>query len=142
MREIQKSVALVVREFDQHFELLVFDHPNAGTQVVKGTVERGESPEQAVIRELEEESGLVVDHPGKFVGTWDYTAPGILGEEHHTWHLFWIAAPSGHESTWDHRPSGRAALKRNNTASRFAGSVSMTTSKKSCTRYLGPSHVM
>ena len=41
--------------------LLVFEHvgfPEAGVQVVQGTVEEGEMPKDAVMREAEEETGL------------------------------------------------------------------------------------
>lgn len=40
--------------------LLVFDHPEpaAGTQIPKGGVEPGETPREAVVREVAEESGL------------------------------------------------------------------------------------
>ena len=41
--------------------LLVFEHvrfPGAGVQVVQGTVEDGETPKGAVMREAEEETGL------------------------------------------------------------------------------------
>lgn len=41
--------------------LLVFDHPAAGTQVPAGTVEIGEDPREAALRELIEETG--VDRP-------------------------------------------------------------------------------
>ncbi len=44
----------------QH-QLLVFSHPNspeAGIQVPAGTIEVGETPEQAVLREAFEETGL------------------------------------------------------------------------------------
>ena len=52
-----KAYAYVVRGDGQ---LLVFDHPapDAGTQVPKGGVEPGETPEEAVVREVAEESGL------------------------------------------------------------------------------------
>lgn len=39
-------------------KLLLFRHPLAGTQLVKGTIEEGESPAQAALRELAEESGI------------------------------------------------------------------------------------
>lgn len=52
----EKAYAYVVSDG----QLLVFDHPNpdAGVQVPKGGVEPGESPRDAVVRELREESGL------------------------------------------------------------------------------------
>lgn len=39
-------------------EVLAFRHPKAGTQFVKGTIEAGETPERAAVRELEEEAGI------------------------------------------------------------------------------------
>jgi 8-oxo-dGTP pyrophosphatase MutT (NUDIX family) len=38
--------------------ILLFRHPLAGTQLVKGTIEKGETPGQAALRELTEESGI------------------------------------------------------------------------------------
>lgn len=38
--------------------LLLFRHPLAGTQLVKGTIENGEPPGEAALRELAEESGI------------------------------------------------------------------------------------
>lgn len=38
--------------------LLLFRHPMAGTQLVKGTIESGEAPSEAALRELAEESGI------------------------------------------------------------------------------------
>ena len=52
--------------------LLVFDHPeDGGMQLPKGTVEPGESPEDAVRRELLEESGIRFDGPLVPLGTLD-----------------------------------------------------------------------
>jgi 8-oxo-dGTP pyrophosphatase MutT (NUDIX family) len=57
VRVEEKAYAYVVRDDGR---LLVFDHPDAaaGTQVPKGGVEADESPREAVVRELMEESGL------------------------------------------------------------------------------------
>ena len=55
-----KAYAYVTREAKEEFELLVFTprDADAGVQVPKGTVEPGERPRAAVVRELHEESGL------------------------------------------------------------------------------------
>lgn len=49
-----KACAVVLSEG----RLLVFRHPTAGVQIVKGTIEPGETAEAAARRELAEESGL------------------------------------------------------------------------------------
>jgi 8-oxo-dGTP pyrophosphatase MutT (NUDIX family) len=57
----QKVLAYIIRHRPGGKELLVFDHrdfPDAGVQVPAGTVEAGESLEQALFREVQEESGL------------------------------------------------------------------------------------
>lgn len=57
---VEKAYAYATRERRDTLEVLVFDHPTAdgGPQVPKGTVDEGESPVDAVVRELEEESGV------------------------------------------------------------------------------------
>jgi 8-oxo-dGTP pyrophosphatase MutT (NUDIX family) len=57
----QRVVAYVTRERDGVKELLVFDHcddPSAGTQVPAGRVDPGETLEECLTRELDEEAGL------------------------------------------------------------------------------------
>ncbi len=57
---IAKVTAFVTRRApsgDGH-ELLVFRHPDAGIQLPAGSVEPGESPAAAALREVEEETGL------------------------------------------------------------------------------------
>jgi 8-oxo-dGTP pyrophosphatase MutT (NUDIX family) len=39
-------------------EILAFRHPDAGLQIVKGTIEANETPDQAALRELWEEAGI------------------------------------------------------------------------------------
>ncbi len=61
MREgkiLHKVTAFVTRQRGEAAELLVFRHPTAGVQLPAGTVELGEAPEAAVLREAAEETGL------------------------------------------------------------------------------------
>ena len=55
---IAKACPVVLREAPEGTEILVFEHPLAGVQLVKGTVEPGETPQAAALRELAEEAGL------------------------------------------------------------------------------------
>jgi len=54
---VQKAVPIVIRR-RKSLEVLSFRHPFAGSQLVKGTIEVGEEPESAALRELAEESGI------------------------------------------------------------------------------------
>ncbi len=49
---------IVVRTNCNRDDILAFRHPLAGLQLVKGGVELGETPDQAAVRELREESGV------------------------------------------------------------------------------------
>jgi 8-oxo-dGTP pyrophosphatase MutT (NUDIX family) len=59
MTSIEKVTAFVTAHTSKGTELLLFRHPNAGIQIPAGTVNPGETPDQAVIREVAEETGLV-----------------------------------------------------------------------------------
>jgi 8-oxo-dGTP diphosphatase len=61
MKEKIKVISYIFRKNGE--EVLVFDHrdfPEAGTQVVGGTVEVGEELPKALVREIFEEAGLVI----------------------------------------------------------------------------------
>lgn len=58
MTLIEKVVPVIFRDINQRTEILVFKHPIAGIQIVKGTVEKNEELEEAALRELYEESGI------------------------------------------------------------------------------------
>ena len=57
-----KALAYMTRNHNGKIQLLVFDHDpqfaDSGTQVICGTVERGEDPKETLLREIVEESGL------------------------------------------------------------------------------------
>lgn len=55
---LEKVTAFVTRPAGLYRELLVFRHPTAGVQLPAGTVELGEPSEEAVLREVAEETGL------------------------------------------------------------------------------------
>jgi len=58
----QRVLAYVTRERNGVTELLVFDHrddPRPGTQVPAGRLDRGETLEQGLLRELNEEAGIL-----------------------------------------------------------------------------------
>jgi 8-oxo-dGTP pyrophosphatase MutT (NUDIX family) len=58
MQVVEKVTAFVTREGANGRELLIFRHPLNGLQLPAGTVEKGELPETAVLREAAEETGL------------------------------------------------------------------------------------
>lgn len=53
-----KACAIVTRVFDGRVQVLLFRHPTAGVQIVKGGRKGCETPIQTATRELYEESGL------------------------------------------------------------------------------------
>ncbi|WP_199701709.1 NUDIX hydrolase [Jiangella rhizosphaerae] len=83
-------------------ELLVLEHtasPRAGVQVPAGGVEPGEQPAQAALRELAEETGVVVHSAPVYLESrvWaDGSAPSRVR------HYFWIVAPPDVPDRWSH----------------------------------------
>jgi 8-oxo-dGTP pyrophosphatase MutT (NUDIX family) len=66
--EIGKVTAFITRDTDAGRELLVFTHADAGIQVPAGTMEAGETPETAVLREAYEETGLTAVRIAAYLG--------------------------------------------------------------------------
>ena len=107
-RQVLKACACLV---DDRERLLVFFHPgDRGMQLPKGTIEPGESPEQAVRRELLEESGIAYDGRLQPLGTLDRECEaGIEGnrEKHaQLWHLFLMRAPGPLPEAFEHEATG------------------------------------
>ena len=105
---VGKACACLV---DDRGRLLVFHHPgDRGLQLPKGTIEPGESPEDAVRRELLEESGI--DFRGELqpLGTLERECEaGIEGNVHRhaqRWHLFLMRAQGPLPETFEHVAMG------------------------------------
>ena len=95
-----KVLAYVTRGDD----LLVFrhrDYPEAGLQVPAGTIEEGEDPEQAVLRELREESGLTDVRMVGLLGRYMYDAPRHAGEVHDRY-VFHLELTGPADESWLH----------------------------------------
>lgn len=78
----EKAVPVVLRPGRYGPDVLVFEHPYAGIQLAKGSVEPGEAPRDAAQRELEEESGLTADAHGDWtpLGSWIQPWPTVRTE--------------------------------------------------------------
>ncbi|CAD5108386.1 hypothetical protein PSEWESI4_02671 [Pseudomonas carbonaria] len=77
--------------------ILVFEHPLAGIQLVKGSIEPNESPVAAAVRELQEESGLRASAVLADLGTW---VPGY-GDQVWSFQLCEVQEPL--PEGWSHR---------------------------------------
>lgn len=98
---------IIRRNRDQRYELLLFRHPSsqeAPVQIPGGGLEPGESIEQALYREIYEESGLV-----------DLTILRKLGVCERCWldtrniarrHYFLLEVPTNIPDAWNHIVSG------------------------------------
>lgn len=85
---VHKVCPVILRQRGDSWQILAFRHPQAGTQLIKGTLEAGEQPENAVLRELAEESGInraiVVEKIGELE----------IDEVEQHWHIF-LCQPTG-----------------------------------------------
>lgn len=94
--------------------LLVFRHPNspeASIQVPAGTIEPGEKPRAAVLREAEEETGLTGLEVSAALGTvdFDFSAFSRSGrDEIHRRHFFHLTAGGEPPDTWRHAERHRS----------------------------------
>ena len=95
--------------------LLVFDHleiPVAGTQVPAGGIHNGESPEDAVVRELVEESGIDCASLVRKLGETWYMAepgnvpPGLEEQIQHAFHLRLQEPTPDAEWEWEEKSGG------------------------------------
>jgi 8-oxo-dGTP pyrophosphatase MutT (NUDIX family) len=105
---VLKACACLV---DANGRLLVFHHPeDKGMQLPKGTIEHGEAPEDAVRRELQEESGIHFTGELVPLGTIDrYCEAGVEGNKYRhpqLWHLFLMRHEAPLPEAFDHVAMG------------------------------------
>lgn len=96
MTLVEKVVPVIFRSINQRTEILVFRHPSAGIQMVKGTVESNEKLEDAALRELYEESGISLAHIHSYLGL---HKPSERGPN---WHVFVCETTEPLEDRWKH----------------------------------------
>ncbi|MYL18806.1 NUDIX domain-containing protein [Halobacillus litoralis] len=117
---VWKVYGYITRFYKEKPQVLVFQHsvPEAGIQIPKGTVNPGEDPLHAVVREMVEETGLnsvyvekllAVDtwinedgkphkrcfyqlHTPEVKGSWLHEPSGGGEEKGLTFHFFWISS--------------------------------------------------
>lgn len=78
-------------------KILLFRHPQAGVQLVKGTIEKGETPATAALRELAEESGIANARVIQDLGCWD---AGHLGQ---VWSFHLCQVEDALPEHWSHQ---------------------------------------
>ena len=106
MKPRDRVVAYITRED----RLLVFRHtmyPEAGVQTPAGHPEAGESLDNAVMREAEEETGLAGLRMERYLGsrTYDFTERGGGPERRHFYHLSYAGDSPERWLSYEHAPS-------------------------------------
>lgn len=91
-----KACPIVLRDSGAT-QILVFRHPSAGIQLVKGSIEVGEQPADAALRELREESGIVDAAVCQDLGLWDARYGGQI------WSVQLCAVSKALSDSWHHR---------------------------------------
>jgi len=95
MSKVDKVCPVVFRDPSMR-QILAFEHPLEGAQLVKGGIERGESLRAAALRELEEESGITDAGIAEDLGIWD------SGYHGHVWSLQLCTVPRRLPDSWTH----------------------------------------
>ncbi|MGD7043120.1 NUDIX hydrolase [Jeotgalibacillus proteolyticus] len=104
MIPIRKAYGYVTRLKEGKTQVLVFQHPipQAGIQIPKGTVKAEESTRHAVIREIEEETGLRNVQVEELLGEdlWE-NGDGTIHNR-----FFYKLSVSNAGDEWDYKPTG------------------------------------
>lgn len=107
---IHKALAYVVRDSKSEKQLLVFEHPKTkNIEVVRGTVDQGESSLQTAERELFEEAGLSLKAQRRlgFESIFMKSGPFRQGPlEHQLYECFLFDGSRVEKNEWVHQVSG------------------------------------
>ncbi|WP_375199309.1 NUDIX hydrolase [Bacillus sp. RS11] len=104
MQVVEKAFGYITREHESRLQVLVFEQntEGAGIQIPKGTVEKGETPLEAVTREMFEETGL--SH---------LTVKALIAQDYFNHHsgvlqkrYFYHLTTNENRDTWQHCPTG------------------------------------
>ena len=104
MQIVEKVYGYITREHAEHIQVLVFEQntEGSGIQIPKGTIGKGETPLEAIVREMVEETGLA----GLVVQ--DLIAQDYF--EHYTGALhkryFYHLTTEMQRDSWQHNPTG------------------------------------
>jgi 8-oxo-dGTP pyrophosphatase MutT (NUDIX family) len=104
MATLEKVTAFILRHTTSTPDLLLFEHPSAGIQVPAGTVEEGEDPQTAAMREAGEESGLSGLVPEGFLGSVEETP--VIGDRFIARATTVYSRPEAASFDWAHFRSG------------------------------------
>lgn len=103
---VPKACAYITRDGTSDRELLVFEGPgHDGVQIPKGTVEPGETPREAVFREVIEESGLGALGDARHLATDVWTRRPARRYVRHFFH----ATVHDPRDRWTHTVTGEGA---------------------------------
>lgn len=114
MASLQKVTAFILHRKKSGRELLLFEHPTAGIQVPAGTVEAGEEPRAAALREAGEESGLEGLRLEEFLGCREESP--VIGDHFITCQTCVYSRPDSFSFNWANFRSGITVrlLRRSN----------------------------
>ncbi|UCH43095.1 MAG: NUDIX domain-containing protein [Dehalococcoidales bacterium] len=112
MQPRQKVQCYITREHSESLQVLVFEHvdyPEAGVQVPAGSIEPGETAEEAALREAWEESGIRELRVQRYIGKFHWWH--AERREDHERHVFQLTTPQTLPERWEHTVSAGAEDK-------------------------------
>ncbi len=105
MEVVEKAFGYITREHGEQIQVLVFEQNTvgAGIQVPKGTIEEGETPLEAVKREMLEETGLTTLVVKGLIAQDYFNHPSGVLQKRYFYHL---TTSDETMETWQHYPTG------------------------------------